>query len=306
MCRVRPQVWKGRSLAIEADSQIARGRAGQGGRLDGAGWLLGLLVLAAILRVALAVLSLRLGFVEYNADGATRVIHGWEWLQAPRWEVGVWLPLHFWLIGGALALWENLVWAPKLLSSLAGLATIANMTLIGATLGGRRAAIVTALLAAVFPFEVWFSVSGMAEPIFHAFVTGAALGFVRWWARDSRRALLLGSLSLLAATAVRYEGWFYAAAFAGLVVLVGWRRGRLDRATIAAAVIPFLFIAVWIEQSWAVFGDPLAFAHETAAIKTELAPENTGATLLDRLIYYPEAALRIARPLVLLGVAACA
>ena len=107
-------------------------------------------------RLVLAWLSLRLGFVEYNADGFTRVIHGYEWLQDPRWEVSVWLPLHFWLLGGTLALWDNLYLAPKLLATLAGLATITNLALVGATLAGRRAGALTALIVAAFPYEVWF------------------------------------------------------------------------------------------------------------------------------------------------------
>lgn len=254
------------------------------------------------IRLVLAWLSLRLGFVEYNADGFTRVIHGYEWLQNPRWEVGVWLPLHFWLLGGALAIWDNLYLAPKLLATLAGLATITNLALVGATLAGRRAGALTALVVAAFPYEVWFSVSGMAEPVFHAFVSGAALGLARWWVTGSGRPLVLGALSLMAATAVRYEGWFYAAVWAALVLgggwLRGWLRGRRQAGVVLGALLPFLFIGVWLQQNYALFGDPLAFARETAAIKTELDPANVSASLLQRLLAYPRALLQIVRVVV--------
>lgn len=255
-------------------------------------------------RLVLAWLSLRLGFVEYNADGFTRVIHGYEWLQDPRWEVSVWLPLHFWLLGGTLALWDNLYLAPKLLATLAGLATITNLALVGATVAGRRAGALTALIVAAFPYEVWFSVSGMAEPVFHAFMSGAALGLVRWWVTGSRRPLVLGALSLMAATAVRYEGWFYAAVWAVLVLGGGWLRGRRHAGVVLGALLPFLFIGVWLQQNYAVFGDPLAFARETAAIKTELDPANVSASLVQRLLAYPRALLHIVRVVVVVSTGA--
>ncbi|MDI3339166.1 MAG: hypothetical protein QJR03_01405 [Sphaerobacter sp.] len=109
------------------------------------------------------------------------------------------MPLHFWLLGGTLALWDNLYLAPRLLATLAGLATIANLALTAHALAGRRAAALAALLIATFPFEVWFSVSGMAAPVFHALLSGAALGLARWWVTGHRRPLVLGALALISA-----------------------------------------------------------------------------------------------------------
>ncbi|HUY99200.1 MAG TPA: hypothetical protein VMU89_02540 [Thermomicrobiaceae bacterium] len=261
---------------------------------------------AAVVRLALAALSLHLGFVEYNADGFTRVIHGYEWLRSPHWEVGVWLPLQFWLIGALLAVWRDLYAAPKLLSAVAGLATIGNLYLIARALAGRRAAALAALLAAVFPFEVWFSVSGMSEPLFHALLSGAVAGFVWWWVRGRTLPLALGSVALCAATAVRYEGWFYAAVWLMLVLVIAGRRGRLGPAVAAVALLPLLFMALWVEQNAVVLGDPLAFAHQTAAIKAALAPQNATADLLRRLVYFPRATFRASRVLTALEAGAVA
>ncbi|HET9015489.1 MAG TPA: hypothetical protein VFN57_07830 [Thermomicrobiaceae bacterium] len=291
--------------ATDAASGASPG-ARAGTRQFAAVWERPALVLAAavVARLALAALSLHLGFVEYNADGFTRVIHGFEWLQSPHWEVGVWLPLQFWLLGGVLALWRNLYAAPKLLATVAGLATMANLYLIARGLAGRRPAALAALLAATFPFEVWFSVSGMSEPLFYALLSGAAAGLVWWWLRGRTLPLAVGSVALCAATAVRYEAWFYAVVYAALVLGIAWRQGRLGPAVIVLAGVPFVFAALWVEQSAAVFGDPLAFAHQTAAIKAALAPRNATAGLARRLTSFPLATFRTSRVLITLEAAA--
>lgn len=291
----------GTLIASVASARPFQARAGLSGRTA----VIVALATAWALRLLLAAVTLHLGFMEYNADGFTRVIHGFEWLQHPRWEVGVWLPLHFWLIGGALALWDNLYDAPKLLSTICGLITIANLYLITRTLGGRRAALIAGLLAALFPFEVWFSVSGMSEPVFHALLTTSIAAFVRWQRSGRSATLALTGLALCAATAVRYEGWFYAAILVPMILLIALLRRQFRPETLPLALIPMVFIGIWIEQSAKVLGDPLAFAHQTSEIKSELAPQNAAAGSLHRLIYFPGSVFSVERSLVLLGGLAC-
>src|SRR5579875_3059314 len=263
------------------------------------------LALAAAVRLILAAVTLHLGFMEYNADGFTRVIHGYEWLQHPRWEVGVWLPLHFWLIGGVLALWDNLYDAPKLLSTIAGLSTLVSIYVIARTLSGRRAAVIAAFLAAIFPFEVWFSVSGMSDPIFSAFLAASVAGFVHWWRSNRWLPLVFASLMMLAATAIRYEAWFYAIVMAAIVTITAWhRRARwLPAALVAGSSL--IFAVVWVEQSAMVLGGPFAFARQTAVIKSQLAPQNATAGLAQRFLAYGSAAFQVERSLIVLGVLAC-
>lgn len=265
----------------------------------------GTLVLAGVVRLILAALTLHLGFMEYNADGFTRVIHGYEWLQHPRWEVGVWLPLHFWLIGGTLALWGNLYDAPKLLSTIAGLSTIASIYVITRAISSRRAAVIAAFLAAIFPFEVWFSVSGMSDPIFSAFLAASVAGFVHWWRSNRLAPLTFASIMMMAATAIRYEAWFYAAVMVAIVTVTAWhRRARWLPATVVAGS-SLSFAAIWVEQSAMVLGGPFAFANQTSTIKSQLAPQNATSGLAERILAYGSAAFQVERSLIVLGVLAC-
>ena len=261
-------------------------------------------VIAAIiaLHALAAALVLRAGYLEYNADGYARIIRGHEWLDAPRWEVGVWLPLQTWLIGAALFLYDAPDVTPRVLSFLLSAWTLVNLYLLGRVLAGRIAGLLAATLGALLPWLVWFSMSGMSEALFHALLSAGVLGFARWLDApgDAWRWLALGSGGLLASTMTRYEGWLYAVVFAVLIVGIAWRRGMLTPQVVALAALPLAFPTLWITEYWRVFGDPFGFARETAAIKSSLDAGNVGAGLLRRLTAYPEATFRLAPLLVAL------
>lgn len=242
--------------------------------------------------LTLAVLNA--GFLEYNADGYTRILRGWEWLQSPRWEVGVWLPLQTWIFGLGLAVYDSLSVTPRAIDALLTVWTLLNLYLIGRTIGGRLAGAIALLLGAIFPWVVWFGVSGMAEALFHATLSAGALGLVRWSLHRGDRDLLLGAIGFLLATMVRYEGWFYAAVFGALVVGIAWRSGRLRMPVLAIAALPMAFPLLWIAEHQRLTGDALGFAYETEAIKESLDAANASAGLLRRLTIYPEETSRLA------------
>jgi hypothetical protein len=270
------------------------------------GWAIpaGVLAVLLLVRGILAFWTRQQGFVEYNADGFSRVIRGYEWLQAPRWEVELWLPLHFWLYGSLFWVWDELFTASRALNLLLGIAVIIGIYLIGQMLVDWRSGAIGAGLAAVFPYEVWLSISGMSEPLYHALMVWTVVGLVHWWINDRRWALIGASLTLAAATAVRYEAWFFVTMFM-LVLLAGAivRRERRDALPhiAGAAIISIAFILVWVQQNWSVHGDPLAFARGTEEAKLAEDPGNMETTLLERLTYFPEIAFSTAPGIILLG-----
>ena len=256
------------------------------------GWLA--LAASGVVWLALTAIILRRGFLEYNADGYTRIIRGHEWLAAPRWELDVWLPLQTWLFGASLAIHDSLRTTPRVVDALLTFVLIVNLYLVGRTIGGRLAGAIAAGLAALFPWVVWMGVSGMAEPLFHATLSFGALGLTRWLTTNRERWLLVAAIGLLLATMVRYEGWFYAGTFAGVVLLVSWQQRQITLRAVASAVTPLAFPIIWIIAWWNRTGDPLAFARETAEIKEALEAGNATAGLLRRLTIYPEETFRLA------------
>lgn len=259
------------------------------------------LLLGAAIVVVRAVLSLatrQAGYLEYNADGYARIVHAAAWARAPHLEVGVWLPLQFWLTGAALWLWPDLTVTPVALNFAASVGSALLLAAIGFRLGGAAAGWLTGLLAAAFPWSIWFGLSGLADALFAAAVAAAGLGLARWLTLPrSPAALWLAGGALLVSTMLRYEGWFYSLALV-LVVTPGltaaeWRRPRI----VAALALPFLFPLVWVSASAALNGDPFAFAFATSDIT---AAEGTHLTLtpLERLIYYPSFLVTLAWPVV--------
>src|SRR3954466_10150929 len=93
--RVQPRRARAHAIRLE---RVDAALSAVGRRLGAVPAQVGLgLILCVYALVSLAVI--RGGFLEYNADGYTRIMHGYEWRAAPRWEVGIWLPLQTWLFG---------------------------------------------------------------------------------------------------------------------------------------------------------------------------------------------------------------
>ena len=252
------------------------------------------LAVVVLVHVACVVVVLERGFLEYNADGYARIIRGHEWLQSPRWEVSVWLPLQTWLFGVGLFVHDSLSVTPRTISFALSVVTLVSLFLIGRAISGRAAGLIAATLGAVFPWTVWFSVSGLSEALFHATLTLGVVGFVRWLADPRDRWLGLAAVGLSFSTMVRYEGWFYATVFLALVVGFAWQRRRVRLSTIALGLVPMLFPLLWIEQYWQLHDDPFGFARETAEIKASLDAGNATASVWQRLTVYPEETLRLA------------
>lgn len=246
------------------------------------------------------------GYLEYNADGYARIMRGYSWMQAPRWEVGVWLPIQTWLIGGSLYLHDSLTFTPQALSVVCTLLTLSNLFLIGRRISGDAAGFVAAMLAVLFPWVLWFGPSGMAESLFSATITTGALGLVCWIVDQRIRWLALASTGFLLSTMVRYEGWFYSAVFLAVVLVIAWRRNLRDWRILALIALPMIFPVIWMQQHWELFGSPFQFAYDTAAIKESETAENAGASLFRKLTIYPLETARLAPRLALLCVLAVA
>lgn len=244
--------------------------------------------------------NLNSGYLEYNADGYARIMRGYTWMLAPRWEVGVWLPLQTWLIGSGLFLRESLTSTPQVLSVGFTLLTLTNLFLIGRRIAGDAAGFLAALIGAVFPWILWFGPSGMAESLFSATITTGALGLACWTFDPRLRWLGLASTGFLLSTMVRYEGWFYSAVFLLIVLAIAWRRNQRDWRILLLVALPMVFPLIWMQQHWELFGSPVQFAHDTSAIKESETAENVNAGLIRKLTIYPLETARLAPRLALL------
>ncbi len=161
--------------------------------------LLAILLLAAALRLS------TLGLQSFWYDEAFTPVH------VLRVSLGATLhnvvhtentpPLWYVLEWGFSRVLGTGVVALRLLSALAGIATVAVAWAIGSALAGRRTAIVTAALVAVNPLFVWYSQEARAYALFVFVASLALLCFLRVMDEPTNRRLaefaLTTSLALL-------------------------------------------------------------------------------------------------------------
>jgi hypothetical protein len=267
------------------------------------------LALVAGARAIVSAAALAFGFRAVSDDDYARAAIAAAFAHAPRLDpTGTsWLPLPFWITGGAeialgssltvargVALALGLASSVLLLVAARGLASRA-----GGELGlARRAALLGALLATALPWSARLGVATVPElPAAALSVVGLASASD---ARASRR--LAGALALCAATLCRYEPWPLAAGFAALCLLDAARgRGGSRPGLVVAAAVALLGPAAWIAWNAHAHGDALHFVARVAAYKQALGEGAPG--LLDTLLSYPRAAL-MQEPEIFLALAA--
>ncbi len=155
-----------------------------------------------------------------------------------------------------------------------GTAVVFDILFARAGLGRAVRLVAIALLMVFNPFMLFHGSNGMSEMLFIFFVTLGTYAFLRWTDTDQLGWLMLGGIASALMVLVRYDAWFYAAAFAGAVALVKWqheplgrsgkRRFRYLSSVIAANVVtyatPVAFItALWVLFNWQIKGNPLYF-----------------------------------------------
>ena len=208
-----------------------RGAGRAGGASAWAAWwpLIALTTLAAVLRLA------TLGSQSLWYDEAFTAVHvlrgglgatlrnvAHSENTPPLWyalEWGVWRALG----GGAVAL--------RLLSALAGIATVPVAWAIGGELAGRRAAIVTAALVASCPLLVWYSQEARAYGLFVLTASLALLCFLR--ALRSPTGGRLAAFALAASLAL-LSHYFAVFLLIPMILWLIWSHGA--RASLAGAV----------------------------------------------------------------------
>jgi hypothetical protein len=186
--------------------------------------LLAILLLAAALRLS------TLGLQSFWYDEAFTPVH------VLRASLGATLhnvvhtentpPLWYVLEWGFSRVLGTGVVALRLLSALAGIATVAVAWAIGSELAGRRAAIVTAMLVAVNPLFVWYSQEARAYALFVFTASLALLCFLRAMRAPTNRRLVEFALTASLALLTHYFAVFLLIAMAlwllWLAITGGW------------------------------------------------------------------------------------
>jgi mannosyltransferase len=221
-------------VALGGSSELAVGDAQRDRRVAAlAPWwpLLAILLLAAALRLS------TLGLQSFWYDEAFTPVH------VLRASLGATLhnvvhsentpPLWYVLEWGFSRVLGTGVVALRVLSALAGIATVAVAWAIGSELASRRAAIVTAAFVAVNPLFVWYSQEARAYALFVFTASLALLCFLRAMRAPTNRRLVEFALSASLALLTHYFAVFL------LIPMAIWLVWKAPR-TIWALALPGL------------------------------------------------------------------
>lgn len=206
-----------------------------------------LLAAAALLAIGLHAGLLLQGYYSVSADESGHTLDAYHWVSSKSFGPGVWLPLYNIIVGEALQWFPDLFVTPRVISFLFGLLSLGLLVLLSHELfHDRRVDAAAAFLGAVFPPRVILAVVPLTEIMFIAVITAAMVAVARWLASPRPLPLLATSLLLAIASAIRYEGWIFAACFVVLVAAMQYRPRRTSRFPAMACLILAAFPLCWV------------------------------------------------------------
>lgn len=241
-------------------------------------------VVAALARVAGAALVWSLGFRAVSDDDFARVVIAQRFAAAPKLDpTGTsWLPLPFWIVGGAMKVVGSTLVAARVLAVTSAAIAGAFVACVAVAAGlGRRRAMAAAIVAAAMPWGMQLAVATVPEVPAAAFAAAGALAL----AASSSRLRVVGGIALLASTWSRYDAWPLTVAFAVLTLLDARRARGADRTRLLIAAAIALFGPVsWSLWQRFVFGDAFRYLRLVRSYRRALG---AGPSLLQRIVGYP-------------------
>ncbi|HKV42451.1 MAG TPA: glycosyltransferase family 39 protein [Blastocatellia bacterium] len=198
-----------------------------------------------VLSIALGIgILLRLGSAVFGdvgvyVDGASRIVNAVRWSRHPAWEglSGLWPPLHTYVLGSVIRIWDRPVFWAKLITFACSAASLFAFNSAVKRFFDHRIASIATFLLAVCWTHIWLTSSYWVEVPYLLFVFLAVDFAGRSLERKGLRDPLLSGAFLSMAILLRNEGllllgvlfiWFLAnvkqvrriAAFAGLPMAV--------------------------------------------------------------------------------------
>jgi len=192
-----------------------------------------------LLRVLSLLLSSNTGGDAFAREGIAA-----HWLQHPSLQLnfGPWLPFHFWLMAGFSAiLAENVRVAGRLLSLLAGTASLFIFRNLIRTVFSERAAQIGLIFFSLYSLHIAYSATSSSEAVYLLFVLLGLLGYCRFRQSGKLRSLTLSGVFFSFAGATRYEAWAFIVSVGALVAVLAWRSRR--ETGMGKAAVPLLLFA---------------------------------------------------------------
>lgn len=261
--------------------------------------------MVAVCKAIVGAIVLWSGFRAVSDDDFARVVIAEQWAWAPRLDPSgtSWLPVPFWVNGAVFLGVGRGLDVARGVAFILGIASLIAVHRAALWItGDRRAALIGAVIACLFPWSARLGVATAPE------LPTAALALLALGAlageeepRIVARRRLIGGACLLLGTLSRYEVWPLAAGFA-LISMLDVKRSPGARAgLLGGAFLALLGPLLWVVWNAHAHADAFHFVARVTAYRKALGGNEPGAAA--RLLAYPRSLLREEPELVaLLGI----
>lgn len=243
--------------------------------------------LLLILKVFLQISLFQSGYKWLSADDFCRTVKSFEWLQKPELHSGVWLSGHFWFNGIAMIFIKNLFVAATAVNIIFSTLTLFYFYNLIEICFDKKTAFFSSMLFAVFPFQVWLSISGLPESIYFFFVIAGIYYFIKWKASgESRHLLVASAVMFMFSNMFRYEGWLFSVVFVSFTALdfkFGKKFSKETAKNVLVSLISVFTIILWLVLNYIDYKDIFYFAKET----NKIYEDYSSVKYLQKLIQYP-------------------
>ncbi len=167
--------------------------------------------LLVALKLAIGAWVLFQGFTHVSDDDYARTVIAQQFAHGPRLDPSgtSWLPLPFWLVGGAMGLAGRSLATARAIAVVLGAASVVAPFVAMRAIGVRRVpALVATVVAMALPWNAWLGVAMVPEAWSAALLAAAII------AMDNESARPWAAAGLLVASLSRYEAWPACALFA--------------------------------------------------------------------------------------------
>ena len=162
-----------------------------------------------IVGISLLVKIIALPFAQtVDADAVSRVHLSMAWAQNPEWiSTSVWAPLHFYLNGLALMIWDNIVYTPKILNIIIASVSILPFFYFTRREFNENGALIASIFFALSPILFRTSFMALSEtPYVLAFLISLNL-ISKALRQNSTSTILWAGFFMTIAAGFRYEAW---------------------------------------------------------------------------------------------------
>lgn len=241
---------------------------------------------------------------NYDGDSIIRTVMGADWLRDPflithanpvTWVFG---PLHYYLIGLSLLIWDNLWHSPRLVSLILGTLTIIPFYYLTELKFGKRIAVYATSFFCLYTLHVRYSAVATSEAAYLFFLIVSIFLFFRLKVTGRIRFLLLSAVFLNLATMMRYDAVLFVPVLGVLLLVNQDAKLRFEltannlRKAILFAFLSLAFIVIWMVGDFrfnhdAFYSISTVQAEHLTLIKDNIARRGYLLNTLYNLLFWP-------------------